>query len=478
MKYGVNPVNILFLNPPFRGTFNREVRFQAVSPQKALHPPIMLAYAAAVCEKEGHKVDVIDAPALEIGENEVMKRIAKFRPDFAVMLTSTASVISDGKIAEKIAKRTGAKTVAVGVHATAVPDDTLGRGFDIVARGEYEYTVKELAQGTPLPKVLGISYRKGKKVLGNAPRPLIRDLDELPFPLRKYLPNEKYYSALYKNPFTFMLAGRGCPHQCIFCATPQLMSGRGYRMRSVGNVVDEMEYLEKNFRFKSVLFNDDTLNVNKKYILELCREIKGRGIKIPWIAYSRVDSVDLEIAKAMKGAGCFLVKVGFESGNPQILKNMKKGARATVEQAKEAAKLFRDAGIQVHGTFVFGMPGETKDTIRQTIDFAKGLDLDFVQFSIAQAYPGTEFYEYLKKNNYLRYKTWEDYLDDCGCIKPMFEYPNLSIPEMEKGIKTAYREYYLRPRYIAKAIRQRLTNWELFKTSLRSGITLIRYLRG
>ncbi len=470
-------MNIVFLNPPFRGTYNREVRFQAVSPQKALHPPIILGYATAVCQRNKHKVDLIDAPALEISMEETIKRISDFEPEYVVMLTSTASVESDAGLAKKIAADTGTKTIAVGVHATAVPEDTLKQGFDIVARGEYEYTIAEIAKGIPLEKIEGISFKKDNKFIHNNARPLIKDLDTLPYPAREFLPNEKYYSALYKNPFTFVLAGRGCPHQCIYCAGPQLMAGRVYRMRSPENVVSELKYLKQNFKFKSVLFNDDTLNVNKKYILELCNLMVKEKINMPWAAYSRVDSVDEEIAKAMKKAGCFLVKIGFESGCDEQLKTMKKGPRATAAQGKKAAKCFEDAGIQVHGTFVFGMPGETVESIKKTIEYAKELNIDFVQFSVAQPYPGTEFYDFLKSKGYLKFEKWSDYLDCEGKIRPIFEYPNLSAKDMQYWLKEAYKKYYLRPRYMLKALKQRLTNWNLLKTSFRSGWSLLQYMK-
>jgi radical SAM superfamily enzyme YgiQ (UPF0313 family) len=256
------------------------------------------------------------------------------------------------------------------------------------------------------------------------------------------------------------------------------MSGRGYRFRSPENVVAELKHLKENYRFKSVLFNDDTLNVNKKHVLELCGLIVKEKLNLPWAAYSRVDSVDPEIAAAMRKAGCFLVKVGFESGCQEMLLSMKKGPKATIEQARSAAKCFREVGIQVHGTFVFGMPGETKETIRRTIDFAKSLDIDFVQFSVAQPYPGTEFFDYLKKNGFLRFRKWSDYLDGEGRIAPIFEYPTLSVQDLQYWLKQAYKEYYLRPGYMLHAIRQRLTNWNLLKTSLRSGISLLQYMRG
>ncbi|MFH1257098.1 MAG: radical SAM protein [Candidatus Diapherotrites archaeon] len=471
-------MNIVLLNPPFKGAYNREVRFQAVSPQKALHPPIMLAYAAAVCIEEKHKVDLIDAPALELGKAKTVERVKQFKPELIVMLTSTGSVQSDGLLALELKELLPkALMVAVGVHATAVPDDTLQKGFDAVARGEYEYTVRDLAAGKKLKDVLGLSYKKGESTIHNTQRPLIKNLDELPFPARHLLPNEKYYSAIYKNPFTFILAGRGCPHQCIFCATPQIMNDRRYRMRSPENVVAELEHIKKNFpKLKSVLFNDDTLNVNKKHLAELCNLITERKVNLPWAAYSRVDTIDGESAMLMKKAGCFLVKVGFESGVDTILQNMKKGTNATTKQALKAAEIFRKSGIQVHGTFVFGMPGETKETMKQTVEFAKKLDIDFVQFSVAQPYPGTEFFAYLKKNSYLRFENWAEYLDEEGCIHPIFEYPHLKADEMEKQLHSAYKSYYLRPKYVLKAIGQRLTNPELLKTSLRSGMSLLKYI--
>ena len=184
-------MNIAFLNPPFRGTYNREVRFQAVSPQKALHPPIMLGYATAICRNLGHSVDLIDAPALEINEEQTIERIARLKPQYIVMLTSTASVQSDALLAKKLSQETGAKTIAVGMHASAVPEDTLQHGFDIVARGEYDYTIRDLAGKKSLGRIDGISFKKDKRIIHNKDRPLIKNLDELPFPAREFLPNEK-----------------------------------------------------------------------------------------------------------------------------------------------------------------------------------------------------------------------------------------------------------------------------------------------
>jgi len=471
-------MNIVFLNPPFFGAFNREVRFQSVSPQKALHPPILLGYAAAIAKKDNHQVDLIDAPAEELNSEQTIERIAGQAPDIIVMLTSTGSVNSDAVLGRKLREVTNALIVAVGVHASSVPEDTLRRGFDAVARGEYEYTIRDLLNGVKLENCQGISYKnRDGSIANNTQRPLIENLDEMPYPAREFLPNNKYHSALYKNPFTFMLAGRGCPNLCTFCAIPQVMNGRRYRVRSPENVVAEMEHIRDVYKLKSILFNDDTLNAIKPHLLELTDMIVKRKVNIPWAAYSRVDTVDEEIADAMADAGCYLVKVGFESGVDEILQKMKKGRNATTGRARQAVKQFHDAGIQIHGTFVFGMPGETKETIQKTIDFAKSCDIDFVQFSVAQPYPGTEFYDYVKENGFLKNEGWDDYLNMEGCIQPIFEYPGLSREQMTSALRDAYRQYYLRPSYFRKALKQRLTNPELMKSSWKSAFTLLNYIR-
>ena len=468
-------MRMFFLNPPFLKNFNRPVRFQAVSPQRALHPPIDLAYGAALCIKEGHEVELLDAPAMDMGRTEVLKRIKCFKADYVVMLTSTASVISDGRFAKQVSKA-GPRTVTYGVHATAEPEDTIRRGFDMVARGEYEYTVRDLARGMGPSEVIGLSYSEGQEIRHNLARPLIENLDELPFPARHLLPNKVYYSAIYKNPFTFMLAGRGCPFQCIFCAIPQLVSGRRYRLRSPVKVVEEMLHIERDLKLKSILFNDDTMTASLKNMREICRLIIKRKVRIPWACYSRVDGITQETADLMKRAGCYLVKIGFESGDDRMLQSMKKGPQATTSRALKTAGIYKRAGIQIHGTFVFGMPGETHETIDRTIDFAKRVDADFVQFSVAQPYPGTEFYSYLKSRGYLKASKWSDYLDKSGCIQPIFEYPELSREDMKLALRRAYKSYYVRPHYIAKALRQRVTNWELMKTSLRSGRSVLKYI--
>ncbi|MFH1752154.1 MAG: radical SAM protein [archaeon] len=475
-------MKVMFLNPPFeKGVINRPVRFQAVSPQKAVHPPIDLALAAAVLledEKVKNEVDVIDAPALDLNFNSTIEKIQEFNPEMLVCLTSTPSVISDAKFVKLVKEKLPElKTVTFGVHASSEPEDTLKRGFDIVARGEIEYTVKDLARKMPLEKVLGINYLKKGRMISNPQRPLIQNLDELPFPARQFLPNYKYYSALYRNPFTFLNAGRGCPFQCIFCATPKVISGRGYRLRSPENVLAELKHLKENYKFKSVLFNDDTLTASPKNTEKLCDLMIKEKIKMPWVCYSRVDTITQDLADKMKKAGCFLVKIGFESGNDALLQRMKKGPNATTVQALKAARIFNKAKIQVHGTFVFGLPGETKETIRETIEFAKKLDIDFVQFSIAQPYPGTELYDYLKEKGHLKVKDWDSYLNECGNVAPVFEYEHLSKEELEQAIKIAYKEYYLRAGFLFKAIRKRITNPNLLKSSFKSGKNLLTYMR-
>lgn len=467
--------NVVFLNPPYLKGYNRPVRFQAVSPQKAFHPPLYLAYGAAVCEKNGYSVALIDAPAEDLNYEITERKIENLNPEYIVILCSTASIENDTSIARKLKTITDATSIAVGAHPTALPRDALKSGFDVVARREYEYTLLDILSGKQLRDIEGISFNVGENIIHNSDRPLIQNLDELPFPARHLLSNEKYFSGILKNPFTFILSGRGCPFNCIFCVDPQVMMGRKYRVRGPRNVVDELEYIESNFNIKSVLFNDDTLTANPKRLSEICNLIMKRGIDLPWACYSRVGNITLELAKKMKRANCFLVKIGYESGSNVILSNMKKGI--STKQARVTTKIFKKVGIQIHGTFIFGMPGETKDTIKKTIEFAKEIDPDYVQFSIAQPYPGTLFFEILKKNGSLRPTSWAEYLDTKGAISCVFEYPYLSKKDIVNAVRTAYKEFYLRPKYIGKIIKSRIICPKVWGSTLKAAWNVLNYAK-
>lgn len=441
---------ILFLNLPTLtgGRFNRPIRFPAFGyATPVLHPPLLLAYAAAYIREKGYEVSFIDAVAEDIDVESLTRIVAdKFQPDFIVAETSTPSFKNDVDVLDFIKRAYNCKIVLVGPHVSAIPYESLksSRGVvDAVIVGEYEVSLLEyLEKGPDGTKGVGFIKDSTGEVIINERRLFIENLDALPFPARDLLPNHKYFDPILKNPFTFVLAGRGCPYKCIFCNWPQVLTGRKYRYRSPKNVVDELEHIEKKYDFKSFLFNDDTLTINKNFIISLCDEILERKIKIPWACYARADNDDEFMLKKLREAGCFLLKVGVESGDQQILNNIRKGYK--IEKVERAIKLMKDLGFHVHATFVFGMPGESIQTIKKTINFAKKLKPTTVQFSTGVPYPGTEFYMYLKSNGYLHTEDWNLYTP----LQPLYSYPELSADEIIKAVNMAYKSYYLNFNYI------------------------------
>ena len=384
-----------------------------------------------------------------VSVGEFVSKVENSLPDHVIFESVTPSFEKDVQIAEEIKKKINCKIIFFGPHTSALPVETMEDNcLDAVIVGECELSLAEYIEKGPI-NTKGVCYRdQNNKVVLNPPREYIRNLDMLPFPARDLIPNYEYFDPILKNPFTFVLAGRGCPYSCTFCNWPQIMTGRTYRGRSPKNVVDELEFIEQEYSFQSFLFNDDTFTVDKGYATAICDEIINRGIKIPWACYSRADNTDIELHKILKKAGCFLIKVGVESGNQAILDKAKKHYK--IDKVVEGIKSMRDSGLNVHSTFIFGLPGETKETIDKSIEFAQRLNSTTVQFSTVIPYPGTTLYEYLKEQDYLLTKNWEEYLP----MYPIFEYPNLSAKEMGHAVKKAYRKYYFRPGYLKTGTKQ------------------------
>lgn len=437
------------------GSFNRPIRFPTYNyATPVMHPPLLLAYAAAYIRSKGHTVEFIDAQVGSIiNVKEFVSKVKSVSPDYVVFETSTASFKNDVKVAEELKENIDCKIVFVGPHVSALPIESMKNNcLDAVVVGEYELSLHEYIE-TGGSGTKGVCYRDQKdKIVLNPPREYLQDIDILPFPARDLLLNYKYFDPILKNPFTFVLGGRGCPYKCIFCNWPQVMTGRRYRRRSAKNIVDELEMLEDEYNFKSFLFNDDTFTAYKKHVIEVCNEIIDRGIKLPWACYSRADLTDVEILNKLREAGCFLLKVGVESESQQILNNVKKGYK--IDEVVRGINLMKDFGFHVHCTFVFGLPGETKETIDKTIDFAKKLNPTTVQFSTAVPYPGAELYRYLKDQGYLLTEDWDEYMP----MHSIFEYPNLSGKQLADAIKKAYRKYYFRPAYLKIGLKQLFVN--------------------
>lgn len=414
-----------------------------------MHPPLLLAYAAAYVRSRGHRVEFIDAEVDAISVEDFVSEVEHNLYDYIIFETSTASFKNDVEVARKIKERVSCKIVLVGPHVSALPEESLeGNSCDAVITGEYEISLGEYIEKGP-DGTKGVCYRRQDgKVILNPPRDYILDLDSLPLPARDLLPNYKYFDPILKNPFTFVLSGRGCPYKCTFCNWPQVLTGRQYRLRSPANVVNELEILNHEYKFESILFNDDTFTVNKKHAMEICDEIIRRGLKISWGCYARADNDDTELLKKLKEAGCYLLKVGIESGDQTILDNIHKNYK--IENVINGVRLIKKLGFNVHGTFVFGLPGETADTINRTIDFARRLGPTSVQFSTAVCYPGTEFYSYCTEHGYLLSEDWDDYMP----MYPIFEYPDLSWEDMRDAVRKAYRKYYFRLGYMPNGFKR------------------------
>lgn len=449
-------MKILFANPPTykgRGNFNRPVRFPGYSyATPVLHPPLLLLYAATYLRSKGHEVDLIDAQVDSLTVESFLSRVEGSSPDYVIIETSTPSFRNDVSVAKAIKDKVNCRTVFVGPHISALPMDSMMETcLDAVIVGEYELSLAEYIESDG-DGTQGICYRNknGKSVL-NPPREYMQDLDQLPFPARDLIPNYKYFDPILKNPFTFVLGGRGCPYRCTFCNWPQVMTGRRYRHRTPKNIIDELELIQKEYSFKSFLFNDDTFTADKKHAITVCDEMVQRGIKLPWACYARADETNRDMLVKLREAGCFLLKVGVESGDQNILDNANKKYR--ISEVVRGIGLMKALGFHVHATFVFGLLGETLETINRTIEFALRLCPTTVQFSTAVPFPGTELHQYLKEQGYLLTENWEEYMP----MQPIFEYPALSWKKMESAVKKAYRKYYLRPAYIKTGFKQLFT---------------------
>ena len=377
--------------------------------------------------------------------------------EFLILFTSTVGFDSDVKLIRKIKESNpGMKIAFVGPHGHIKPDETLlaSEDIDFVTRGEFDHSVVEYAQGKPISEILGVSYRKDGKVVHNAPRAQLHtaELDALPFATDIYkrdLEIERYNVPFLLNPYVSFYTTRGCPALCTFCMWPQTISGHAWRTRSTENVAREVKQCIEYFpQMKEIFFDDDTFNIRKDRVLDLCTKFKP--LKFQWSSTARVHS-DYDTLKAMADAGARLFIVGFESGDPQILKNIKKGA--TVEMARTFMKNCRKVGIRVHGDFIIGLPGETRETIQKTIEFAKELDPETIQVSLAHAMPGTELHESMAKEGFLKV---EALADNSGHQLPHIEYPHLSKAEMMAGVNRFYDEYYFRPKVAWRIVKEAL----------------------
>jgi len=475
---------ILLLNPPFLKKFSRPQRSPAVTKSGTLYFPMWLAYAAGVLSENGFEVDFVDAPADGYSPDDIIKRVRESQPALIILDTSTPSIYNDVAVASQLKEICPSSFVTlVGTHVSALPEETLNidARIDAIARYEYDYTLLDLAktlesQGN-LRSVSGLSFREGNNIIHNPARPYIENLDELPFVskvYKKFLRIENYFNPNALYPMVTITTSRGCPFPCTFCVYPQTLMGRGFRVRSVENVVAEMEYIVENFpQAKAVFFEDDTMTVNKNRCKELAERILQKSVKISWTANARVG-LDYETMRAMKKAGCRSFCVGFESGSQKILDNMKK--KSKLEEMESFMASARKAGILIHGCFMAGLPGETKETLQETLALAKRLNPDTVQFYPVMVYPGTEAYAWYKERGLISTSDYKQWITQEGLHNTVISTDTLSSEELVRFCDHARRAFYLRPSYLFYKAKQMLTSPREIRRTFKSARTFFKYL--
>lgn len=493
-------MKILCLNLPFKteyGRFSRTSRSPAITKSGTIYYPIWLCYAAGVLEDVGHDVKVIDSCAYEYNLEKTLQLIAEFKPQMAVLDTSTPSIYSDVKTGSEIKKiLPDCFVVLMGTHPTALPEETLklDSTIDAVVVGEADYTVKELAQklsqanlgaiqsdaayrNNILSSVDGIAYRADSSVHVNKRRELITNLDELPFVSRvykKHLDPKKYFFAASDYPEVQIMTARGCIAQCTFCVYPQTIHGLKYRMRSPQSIADEFQWIKENMpEVREVGIEDDTFTGSQTRAIEFCREMIKRGIRLKWYCNVRVD-LRYKTMEWMKKAGCVLVTVGYESANRDILKNINK--RITPEMILEFSRNTRKAGLLVHGCFMAGNRGETRETLEESLQSALKMMDDTMQFFPLMVYPGTKDYEWAKSEGLLTIKDFSDYVTEDGCHNSVLRMPDMNSDEITKWCDYARRRYYLRPRYILYKLFQQMRHPSEIRRTFKAAKRFLRFL--
>jgi hopanoid biosynthesis associated radical SAM protein HpnJ len=448
------PLKTIFLNPPSFENFDGGAgsRWPATREIESYWYPVWLAYPAGMLE--GSRL--LDAPSHHISGQETIE-IAK-NYEFLVLFTSTPGFPGDILLVQAIKKlNPNIKIAFVGPHVSVLPEKSLRMcsAIDFVCRKEFDYAVRDYANGKPLEEIAGVSFLKDGQIVHTPDAPQIQNLDALPHVTDVYkrdLDITRYNVPFLLYPYVSLYTTRGCPAQCTFCLWPQTLMGHPWRQRSTDDVAREISRAKQLFpEVREFFFDDDTFNIQKKRTIELCEKLKPLGLT--WSCTSRVTT-DYETLKAMKEAGCRLLIVGYESGDAQILKNIKKGA--TVERARQFTKDCHKLGLVVHGDFILGLPGETRETIQHTINFAKELDVETIQVSVAHAYPGTELYDHVVSNGFMAAES--KMVDDGGHQVVHIEYPGLPAAEVMQSVHRFYDEYYFRPKAVFRILKKAAFN--------------------
>jgi hopanoid biosynthesis associated radical SAM protein HpnJ len=464
----------LFLHPPSFEGFDggAGARYQARREIRSFWYPTWLAQPAALVPRSR----LIDAPPDGLSVDQVAPLVRDY--DLVVLHTSTPSFGHDARVAERLkADNPRLQVGMVGAHVGVLPKASLeaAPAVDWVAVGEFDYTCADVAAGTPLPAVPGLAYRVDGDIRVTPPRPPIEDMDSLPFVVDVYkrdLAIENYVIGYLQHPYVSLYTGRGCRSKCTFCLWPQTLGGHRYRVRSADSVEAEMARAKAYFpQVKEFFFDDDTFTDDLPRAEEIARRLGRLGVTWSCNAKANVPRRTLEV---LRDNGLRLLLVGYESGNQQILNNVKKGIRLDI--AREFTRNARALGITIHGTFILGLPGETPETMRETLRFACEIEPDTIQVSLAAPYPGTELYRQAQERGWLRVEQG-NLVDARGVQVAALEYPDLPQRQVFESVEAFYRQFYFRPRKIVSMMGGMVRDPVVMRRRLREGVEFVRFLR-
>ena len=468
-------MRVLVINPPWPGkgygtrSQNRIIKRRG---DKYLQYPLFLGYSAAQLKSAGHDVVYIDSVMDDLSPDATWARVERLHPDVIFMETTTPSIRFDYQDIATMKERSGgALMLAGGPHVTVFPAEALQEcdALDIVLKQEFDTKiVRVLGNLGDLTQVPGIVFRQEGQVLDTGPAQPCQDLDSLPFPDRDVVPFERYHEAWYSRlPFINVMTSRGCPYQCTFCLWPNAMYGHRQRFRIVDNVIDELEYEVDRHGVREINIDDGTFTTKKSRVIEFCQRLRDHRLDLLWTCNGRVDNVDEEMLLEMKASGCKLIRYGVESGSPTVLKAIRKGY--TLDQVRSSFRLTQKVGIMALGGFMFGFPHDTPETIEQTLQLAKDLNPDMVQFSVCMPYPGTTMYAEAMESGRLVAKAWAEYDMTHG---PVVEMPGLDRDALQDILSRAYREFHFRWAYVWRTLRN-IRNLDELRRVTRSLSSLV-----
>ncbi|MBS3108097.1 radical SAM protein [Candidatus Woesearchaeota archaeon] len=451
---------ILLINPPSSLKAYSKSKIKAAIPEI---PLLSLAVLAAPLLDARHDVQILNLAISSQPDKDLEEKLKEFRPDI-VGITFTTPLFAEASLIAAEIKKFDSKIVVAGggAHATTAPDDCIkDNNFDIMAIGESDFMLVDLANGMHLKDIKGIYWREHGKIVKNAPRTLIADLDDLPMPAWQLYGDLSIYKTpritSKMNPVGALETSRGCPFNCTYCN--KKIFTQKFRYKSVKRTVDEMEYM-LGLGFKEIHIWEDQFTTDLEHAKNVCREILRRGLKFPWNLFTgiRVNCVDKEFLELAKKAGCYSVSYGVESGDESILKNINKGI--TLAQCRKAFRMAKEAGMETIGFFMLALPGETEETMMKTIKFAVELDPDYAKFTMTLPFPGTRLYEDLEKAGKIKTHDWSLY--NFHCTTEVYDHPNLSWDVIQKYYDLSYRMFYFRPKYIARRLVRGLKSGEIF----------------